>query len=102
MVGRNGGGPIQRAGAGTAPDGENAFDACFARARYDLSAVLFEPGAVEMRVGIDVQAGPYFSFAPTGTSSRNPASTGLPSSPTDAATHIPSHPIPPRFPACSL
>jgi hypothetical protein len=31
----------------------------------------------------------YFSFAPTGTSSRNPASTGLPSSPTDAATIIP-------------
>jgi hypothetical protein len=31
----------------------------------------------------------YFSFAPTGTSSRKPASTGLPSSPTDAATIMP-------------
>src|SRR5215471_3306500 len=31
----------------------------------------------------------YLSFAPMGTSSRNPASTGLPSSPTDAATIIP-------------
>ena len=45
---------------------------------------------------------PYFSFAPTGTSSRNPASTGRPSSPNEAATIMPCDSSPRSLRGCRL
>jgi hypothetical protein len=87
-------GDLQRAivcaGACPATDGKNSFQAAFASASKHLRAVRIEFVAFQMGVGIDVHGSRrYFSLAPTGTSSRNPASTGLPSSPTEAATIMP-------------
>src|SRR5882724_329683 len=46
--------------------------------------------------------GAYFSFDPIGTSSRKPASTGLPSSPTEAATIMPFDSSPRSLRGCRL
>ena len=62
------------------------------RPRKHVRAIAVEALVLRMavRVGVHGEPGPaYFSRAPLGTSSRKPASTGTPSSPSDAATIMP-------------
>src|SRR5579862_6916250 len=80
-------------GVGAAADGQDGLDARGLRAGEHRFAIGVEVSGVHVRVGIhqlqrgrngcgfvhDLWAAGYFSRAPRGTSSRKPASTGLPS-----------------------
>src|SRR5260370_26572552 len=79
-------------------DGDHVFHAGVQRTLNHLVAVGIEFRAVEVAVRID-QA--HFSLAPTGMSSRNPASTGLPPS-MDAATIMPFDSMPRSLRGCKL
>src|SRR5258707_2354615 len=89
-------GAIERPRSSATANGQNALQAGFAGAGEHFVAIAVEFVAFQMSVGIDVQecSPRYFSLVPTGTSSRKPASTGLPSSPTEAAKIIPLDSIP--------
>src|SRR5260370_40778885 len=94
-------GTIQRARTSAAANQQNGVDAGFGGAAQDLVAIVGESAAIKMTVGVNehsrflvsmfhventlanmkretLQRETYFSFDPTGRSSRNPASTGLP------------------------
>src|SRR5271169_3339886 len=84
-------GAVERSGARaiSIADGEHRGHACCLCAREHVRTIAVEALVLGMTVGVGVHAPSYFSLAPTGTSSRNPARTGTPSSPRDAATIIP-------------
>src|SRR5271155_1401145 len=74
----------------TRADGEHALDACFKGSLDHGVTINVELFVIEMAMRVDqhhVSWG-YLRRAPTGMSSRNPASTGAPS-PSDAATIMP-------------
>ena len=79
--------PVARA------DGQHAANALLVCALDEGVEIRPELLVVEVDVGVDQL---HFSRAPTGTSSRNPASTGLPPS-SDAATIIPLEVMPRSF-----
>ena len=79
-------------------DGQHALHAGRARAFDGLVAVGVELAIVQVDVGIDQ---PHFRRAPTGMSSWNPASTGLPPS-TEAATIMPFDSMPFSLRGCKL
>jgi hypothetical protein len=76
----------------TGADRHHPFDACLLRAINDGVEVLGEFRIVQVAVRIH-QDPHYFNRAPTGTSSRKPASVGLPPS-SDAATIMPCDSMP--------
>ena len=90
-------GAIERSGARpiAIADGQHGGHAGRFRARKDVGTVAVEALVLGMavRVGVhddgSVETDCYFSRAQSGTSSRNPASTGTPSSPSEAATIMP-------------
>ncbi len=83
-------------------DRHHGFDAGRPRPRDGFVAVGIELTIVQMAVGIDkLDACVHFNRAPTGMSSRNPASTGLPPS-TEAATIMPLEVRPRNFRGCRL
>ena len=72
-------------------DGQNSFHTGFMRAHQHRFAVVCVAFAVQMCMRVD-QHGEfptYLSRAPISTSSKNPARTGLPFSPSEAATIMP-------------
>ena len=85
---------IRRTLAGA--DRHHVLDARFERPLDHRVAIGIELRAVEMTVGVD-----HFNRAPTGTSSRKPASTGLPPS-SDAATIMPFDSMPRSLRGCRL
>src|SRR5690349_4304326 len=92
----NGGFQVRRAGAGS--DRHQRLDAGRPGAFNRLFAVLVELRIVQVAMRIDQL---HFRRAPTGISSWNPASTGLPPS-TDAATIIPLEVSPRSLRGCRL
>src|SRR5690242_16417183 len=80
------------------PNRHQPFNPRRAGALDGLFAVFVELLVVQMAMGIDQL---HFSRAPTGMSSRNPASTGLPPS-TEAATIIPFDVSPRSLRGCRL
>src|SRR5208283_5421622 len=79
-------------------NGEHTFHLGGAGAPDHRRAVFIELSVVQVTVRIDQ---PHLRRAPTGTSSWNPTSTGLPPS-TDAATIIPFDSMPRSFRGCKL
>src|ERR1700694_4432930 len=79
-------------------NGNHVFDSCLKGACDHFLTVGVELRTVEMAVGVD-QA--HLSLAPTGMSSRKPASTGLPPS-MEAATIMPLDSSPRSLRGCKL
>src|ERR1700676_2162110 len=79
-------------------NGNHVVDSRLKSARDHFLTIGVELRTVEMAVGVD-QA--HFSLAPTGISSRKPASTGLPPS-MDAATIMPLDSSPRSLRGCRL
>src|SRR5436309_598039 len=76
----------------TVADLYNDLDSVVAGALNNLITIIFKAMTVNVSMRINERCAghiAYFNLAPIGTSSRKPAKTGLPSSPTEAATTIP-------------